>query len=306
MALSNRVSANYFDTVGISAVAGCAINGTDTADSGKIAVVNQTVAKRYYPHGDAVGRWLTLGIDSVKGPWRIVGVVRDHESERSPKHRPDTDGLYPSGADRSFVPAPPYSQLQEHTAAQIAREENQDRYANVVLVRTTGDPKRIAGELQWAVAEVDHNLPLLHVSTIQEQFSSLMIHDELISTLTSLFSGLALLLAAIGLYGVMSHNVVRRRSEIGIRLAVEAQAPDIRWMVLRESIVLLVIGIGFGAPLAVGSPILVKRQFFAVSPANPEIFLAALAVVAAVTLLAAWLPARRASNLDPMTALRVD
>jgi predicted permease len=303
----NRVSANYFDTVGISAVAGRTINGTDTADSGKVAVVNQTVAKRYYPHGNAVGRWLTLDIDSVKGPWRIVGVVRDTKASDPRNTDPIRMVYIPLEQIDPFLPAPPPSQVQEHTAAaQIPREENQDRYANVVLVRTTGDPKRIAGELQSAVGEVDRNLPLLHVSTIQEQVSSLMTHDELISTLTSLFSGLALLLAAIGLYGVMSHNVVRRRSEIGIRLAVGAQATDIRWMVLRESIVLLLIGIGFGAPLAVGSIMLVKRQFFSVSPANPEIFLCALAVVAAVTALAAWLPARRASNLDPMTALRVD
>lgn len=303
----DRVSGDYFQTVGISAVAGRTINGSDTADSDKVAVVNQTVAKRYYPHGDAVGRWLMLGIDSVKGPWRIVGVVRDTKA-RDPRSTDPIRMVYiPLEQIEPFLPAPQAPQGQEHAGvAQKPREENQDRYANVLLVRTAGDPKRIAGELQSAVGEVDRNLPLLHVGTIQEQVSSLITHDELISTLTSLFSGLALLLAAIGLYGVMSNNVVRRRSEIGIRLAVGAQAPDIRWMVLRESMVLLAIGIGFGAPLAVGSTMFVKGEFFGVSPVNPKVFLAALAVVATVTLLAAWLPARRASNLDPMTALRVD
>lgn len=303
----DRVSGNYFETVGISAVAGRTIDGTDTAKSGKVAVVNQTVAKRYYPHGDAVGRWLTLDIDSVKGPWRIVGVVRDTKARDLRSTDPIRMVYIPLAQIEPFLPAPPPSHSRERAAAaQVAREESQDRYANVVLLRTTGDPKRIAGELQSAVSDVDRNLPLLHVGTIQEQVSSLITHDELISTLTGLFSGLALLLAAIGLYGVMSHNVMRRRSEIGIRLAIGAQASDIRWMVLRESMLLLAIGIAFGVPLAVGSTMLVKRQFFGVSPVNPEIFLAALVVVAAVTLLAAWLPARRASNLDPMTALRVD
>jgi ABC-type antimicrobial peptide transport system permease subunit len=303
----DRVSGDYFETVGISAIAGRTINGTDTADSGKVAVINQSVAKRYYPHDDAVGHWLTLGIDSVKGPWRIVGVVRDTKA-RDPRSTDPTRMVYIALQQiEPFLPPPPPSHPGERTAAgQTAREENQDRYANAVLLRTKADPKRIAGELQSAVRDVDANLPLLHVGTIQEQVSSMITHDELISTLTCSFSGLALLLAAIGLYGVMSHNIVRRRSEIGIRLAIGAQAPDIRWMVLRESLVLLTIGVSFGVPLAVGSTMLVKRQFFGVSPSNPEIFLAALVLVAAVTLLAAWLPARRASNLDPMTALRVD
>ncbi|HTU47158.1 MAG TPA: ABC transporter permease [Bryobacteraceae bacterium] len=303
----DRVSGDYFETVGIPAIAGRTINGKDTADSGKVAVINQTVAKRYYPHDDAVGHWLTLGIDSVKGPWRIVGVVRDTKA-RDPRSTDPIRMVYiPLQQIDPFLPLPPPSHPGERAAAgQTAREENQDRYANVVLLRTTADPKRIAGELQSAVRDVDSNLPLLHVGTIQEQVSSMITHDELISTLTGIFSGLALLLAAIGLYGVMSHNVVRRRSEIGIRLAIGARAPDIRWMVLRESLVLLTIGICFGVPLAVGSTMLVKRQFFGVSPSNPEVFLAALAVVAAVTLLAAWLPARRASTLDPMAALRVN
>ena len=112
-------------------------------------------------------------------------------------------------------------------------------------------PRKPIADLRAAVAEVDPNLPLLHVTTIQDQVSNLISHDQLISTLTSLFSLLALLLAAIGLYGVMSYNVARRTNEIGIRLALGAQGASVLRMIMRESILLLAIGTGVGLPLAI-------------------------------------------------------
>jgi predicted permease len=303
----NRVSSEYFKTVGISAVVGRTINSTDTAKSLKVAVVNQAIANRYYPHGHAVGQSLNIDIDSAKGPWQIVGIVRDTKSSNPRNTEPIRMTYLPLEQIDPFLPASPALPAQKSSAPKpTPPEENQDRFANFILLRTAGNPTRIIGELQVAVKDIDPNLPLLNVTTIQEEISNLISHDELISTLTGLFSVLALLLAAIGLYGVMSHNVVRRQSEIGIRLALGAQIPMVRWMVLRESLLLLAIGMALGLPLAIASTVLIRQQLFGLSPLNPAIFVAAVSVVAGMTLSASWLPAQRASKLDPMLALRVD
>jgi ABC-type antimicrobial peptide transport system permease subunit len=191
-------------------------------------------------------------------------------------------------------------------AKTVVLEENQDRFAGMILVRTTGDPAHAIADLRAAVTSVDANLPLLRITTIQDQMSNFMTHDELISSLTSLFSLFALLLAAIGLYGVMSYNVVRRTNEIGIRIALGAQTPAVQWMILSESLLLLTIGVGLGLPLTLLTTKYIKDQLFGLSALDPMTFTVALIVVSAMTLFAAWLPARRATKVDPMVALRCD
>ena len=152
-----------------------------------------------------------------------------------------------------------------------------------MLLRTSGDPAQTIAALRSAVAAIDPNLPLLQITTIEEQVSNLISHDELVSKLTSLFSILALLLAAIGLYGVMSYNVARRTNEIGIRLALGAQASNIVRMVLRESILLLLFGTASGLPLALLATRLIKEQMFGMDPLDPLTFALALLVIAGTT-----------------------
>ncbi len=176
----------------------------------------------------------------------------------------------------------------------------------MILVRTTGDPAQSIADIRSAVASVDPNLPLLRITTIRDQVSNFMTHDELISSLTTLFSLLALLLAAIGLYGVMSYNVVRRTNEIGIRIAMGAPAPAVQWMILGESLLLLAAGVTLGLPLTLLISRYIKDQLFGLSALDPTTFAVALIVVSAMALLAAWLPARRATKVDPMVALRCD
>jgi len=300
----NRVSAQYFETAGISMVAGRPFNEADTANSQKVAVINQTLARHFFPKGDAVGRSIKIDIDSVKGPWQIVGIARDTKSGNPRVTDPiqmtyipivQIDPLKPSAPTASGVAGKP-----------AAPEENQDRFVGIILVRTTGDPAHSIADLRSAVASVDPNLPLLKITTIREQVSNFMTHDELMSSLTGVFSLLALLLAAIGLYGVMSYNVVRRTNEIGIRIALGAQTPAVQWMILSESLLLLAIGVGLGLPLTLLATKFIKDQLFGLSALDPMTFTVALIVVSAMTLLAAWLPARRATKVDPMVALRCD
>jgi len=301
----NRVSGKYFETTGIAIVAGRGLNDGDTLNRQKVAVINQTLAKHFFPKGDAVGRTLTIGIDDVKGPWLVVGIARDTKSGNPRDTDPDRMTYLP------LAQIEPFNYVDTSAAGKAAvnpapPEENQDRFAGLILLRTTGDPAHSIADLSSAVASIDPNLPLLKITTIEEQVNDFMTHDQLVSTLTGLFSLLALLLAAIGLYGVMSYNVVRRSNEIGIRIALGAQAQTVLWMILNESLLLLAVGLGLGLPLTLTATNYLKSQLFGLSAMDPATFSAALAVVCAMTLLAAWLPARRATKVDPMVALRCD
>jgi len=300
----NRVSGQYFETAGISIVAGRGITPADTANSLKVAVVSQTIAEKFYPKGNAVGQQLTIGIDSVKGPWQIVGIARNTKAGDPRNTDPVRMTYIPLTQIETFLPVNAAAAAANGKAA--TREENQDCYAHTMLIRTSNDPARAIASLRAAVAEVDPNLPLLQITTIHDQVSHLISHDELISTLTSIFSVLALLLAAIGLYGVMSYNVARRTNEIGIRLALGAQGANVLRMIMGESLLLLAIGVGLGLPLAMMATRIIKQQLFAMDPIDPISFAVALLVVSLMTVMAGWLPARRATKVDPVTALRCE
>ena len=303
----NRVSGQYFETAGISMVAGRPLNDNDSAHSQKVAVINQTLAGHFFPKGDAVGRSLIIDSDGVKGPWQIVGIARDTKSGNPRDTDPVRMTYIPLAQIDPFVPADSSTPAPTGEVAKPAvPEENQDRFASMILVRTTGDPAHTISDLRAAVASVDPNLPLIRITTIHDQMSNFMTHDELISSLTGLFSLLALLLAAIGLYGVMSYNVVRRTNEIGIRIALGARTRAVQWMILSESLLLLAVGVGLGLPLTLLATKYIKDQLFGLSALDPMTFTVALIVVSAMTLLAAWLPARRATKVDPMVALRCD
>jgi predicted permease len=299
----NRVSGQYFETVGIKIVAGRAINDSDTANRQKVAVINQAVAKRFFPKGDAVGRSLSIDIDDVRGPWQIVGIARDTKAGDPRSSAPLRMTYIPLAQIEPFNPVDPSAKA---TASPAAREENQDRVANLILLRTTGDPANTIAGLRAVVTSIDPNLPLTKITTIRDQVDDFISHDQLVSTLTTLFAVLALLLAAIGLYGVMSYNVVRRTNEIGIRIALGAQTPAVQWMILSESLVLLALGVGLGLPLTLLTTKYIKGQLFGLSALDPVTFTVALAVVSAMTMFAAWLPARLATKVDPMVALRCD
>ena len=299
----NRVSGRYFETAGIKIVAGRAINDSDSANRQKVAVINQALAKRFFPKGDAVGHSLSIAIGDVKGPWQIVGIARDTKFGDPRNSQSQRMTYIPLAQIEPFSPIDPSAPANTSPAV---REENQDRVANVILVRTTGNPANTIADLRVVVTSIDPNLLLTKITTIRDQVDDFISNDQLVSTLTTLFAVLALLLAAIGLYGVMSYNVVRRTNEIGIRIALGAQSPTVLWMILSESLLLLAIGVALGLPLTLATTRYIKDQLFGLSALDPLTFAVALAVVSSMTLLAAWLPARKAARVDPMVALRCD
>jgi ABC-type antimicrobial peptide transport system permease subunit len=191
-------------------------------------------------------------------------------------------------------------------AGSSTREENQDRFAGFILLRTSGDPSTRIADLRAAVASVDPNLPLLSVSTIREEVSRLMGNDQLSASLTSIFALLALVLAAIGLYGVMSYNVAQRTNEIGVRLALGAQRENVLWIILREALLLLSAGVVLGLPLSLAAARFLRQQLFGLKTNDPFPYVRALIVVSSVVIVSTWLPARRAAAINPVDALRYE
>jgi predicted permease len=276
----NYVAPRFFETVGIPVLLGRPIGPQDTATSTKVVVVNQTFADAYFPQGDAIGRSFRIWDPGVPGTWQIVGVVRDAKYS-SPRETPQR---------MIYLPL-----------VQIAGSH---AYAHSLELQTVGDPAAVAGQVRRALAQIDPNLAILKMETISQQVNHLMDQEQLISQLCSWFAVLALLLTSIGLYGVMTYNVARRTHEIGVRMALGAQNREVQWMILRESMLLLGIGVILGVPATMAVTRLIGAQLFGLSSSDPATFITAIVAISTVALLAAYFPARRATSVDPMVALR--
>ncbi len=280
--LLNRVSTGYFETLGIPLLRGRTIQPMDTANALKSTVVNRTFADRYFPGGDAIGHSFTIADPAAPGVWHIVGIVRDS------KHGGPAEKPYP------------FAYLA------VAQLTGNDQYAYWLQVRSIGDPAKIAGEIRAALADVDPDLPILKIQTIDEQFDDRISKQQFVSKLAGFFALLALTLACIGIYGVLTYNVVRRTSELGVRMALGASRGMLLWLVLRESLTLLATGVLLGIPVSLAASQLIKAGLFGVHPMDPLTILAAVLIVSACSLTGSYLPARRATKIDPMTALRYE
>ncbi len=280
--LLNRVSPNYFETLGIPLLRGRTIGAEDTAASTKAVVVNQKFADQYFPHGDAIGHSFTVADPSVKGTWQIVGIVRN----------------------ATYIKAGEEPTPMAYLA--VMRLTEDDQYAYFLQVQTAGDPAAVAGEVRSALANIDPNLPVLDVQTMSDLLDHLIDQQRLVSQLSGFFSLLALSLCAIGLYGVMSYSVVRRTNEIGVRMALGAPTGQVLWMVIKESLLLFGIGIAIGVPAALAASHAIKSGLYGLSPSDPLTMFTAVLVIGIVTLVTAYFPARRATRIDPVVALRYE
>jgi predicted permease len=278
----NRVSAGYFETLGIPLLHGRTIGRHDTENAVKAVVVNQTLAERYFKNGDALGHSFKVADPAVVGVWQIVGIVRDAK--------------YNGAAEKQQPFA--YLALKQLT--------DDDRYAYCLQIRSVGDPVKITGEVRAAIAEIDPNLPVLDTRTLEEQVDSLNDVQQFVSQLAGAFALLALALAAMGLYGVISYGVARRTSEFGVRMALGAPKASIRWMVLRESVVLLAVGVAIGIPASLAATRAIRAGLFGVSATDPMTLMASVGLIGCVLVAGAYAPARRATRIDPMAALRCE
>lgn len=280
--LINQVSARYFETVGIPVLAGRAIGPQDVSSSTHVVVINQTVAKHFFPQGNVIGQSVTFDEPGFKGEWEIVGIVKDAENV-GPRETP--------------------SRMVYLSTSQLPAD---DLYSDWLELKTVGDPENLRQEVSNAMAEVDPNVPIVKVETMRQRLDFFTRKEALISRLSIFFCLLALLLACIGLYGVMTYNVVRRTGELGVRMALGAQPKGILWLVLNESLALLGLGIALGVPAALGASRSLQGQLFGIKSSDPLTVFIAVLTITATTLIAGYLPARRATRIDPMVALRYE
>ncbi len=276
----NQVTPGYFQTLGIHLFAGRTFTAADTANSRLVAVVNASFAKRYFGATPAVGRMFGRGSDpGTPTDIEIIGVVNDTRYESL----------------RDEIPQEVY-----------ICDAQQPASGKTVYVRTQRDPDNAFASVRAVVHDLAPGLPVTGMKTLERQLDESLITERLVATLSSVFGALATLLAIIGLYGVMAYMVTRRSREIGIRMALGALAGNVVWLVMREVLVLVGIGIAVGLPAAFAVTRLASSQLYGVSASDPLAMGAATLLLAAVALLAGYIPARRAAGFDPVRVLRYE
>ena len=275
----NMVSPEFFATMRIPLVAGRVFDERDRTNAPPVAIVNQTAAREYFGDRDPVGRRMGSSHES-DAEIEVVGVVRDVKY------------------NDLRVAAPP-TVYQPHAQ----RPEGGGR---VFSVKTAVLPSSVMPAVREAVRRVDPNLPLMYVTTQESEIEKRLAQERLLAFAYSLFGGLAMLLASIGLYGLASYGVVQRTNEIGIRMALGAQAADVTRMIARESMALVGVGVAVGVAGALAAGRLVESLLYELAPTDGLTMVQAAAAMVAVAAVAAYLPARRAARVDPLVALRCE
>jgi putative ABC transport system permease protein len=275
----NRIGPDYFATMGIPLIGGREFAVADAAGSAKVAIINETMARRFFANRNPIGSHFAFGAgDRIRPDIEIVGVVKDskHATVREEK--------------RPFAYLP------------YAQETNLGRIT--FYARTDQDVASIAPSLRREVAQRDNNLPIYDLKTLRQQANESLFADRFLAFLSICFGLLAAALAAVGLYGVMAYTVTRRIREIGIRIALGATQGRVAWLVLREVALLAGAGLLAGAPLAFALGRAAEALLFGVNAGDPLVFAAAGSLLTLVALFGGYLPARRAAKVDPMVALR--
>jgi predicted permease len=271
----NRIGSRYFETMGIPLVSGRAIEDGDVDGKPLSVVINETMARRYWPGQDPVGRTVRFG----SGPAVVVGVARDGKYGR----------LNETPRNYMYVPLAQYF-----------------RHDATLIVRTVTDPASVIPALHAEVKKLDPNLPLFDVRSVSEHLKLSVFIPRLASMLLGMFGSLALLLSVVGLYSVVAYNVSQRTREIGVRLAMGATGGQILGLVLRQGLVLTGAGLIVGLVLAAAAAQALRSQLMGLAPTDAVSFVGTTLLLLAVSMLACFVPARRATRLDPVRALRIE
>jgi predicted permease len=282
LAFFNFVSPGYLGTVRTPLLAGRNFNDGDTKAAPRVAVVNETLERRFFPNGDALGKYFRVRAEQGKSapPIQIVGLTKDakYESLREEAH------------PTAYFPV---AQLPEDAEEQVFE------------LRTAARPSALVPSVQEAVASVSKTIPL-EFHTLAEQVDDSLVQERLLATLSAFFGGLALLLAMIGLYGALSYLVSQRQAEFGIRMALGSPQRSILRLVMRDVAIVLAGGTAVGVCLSFAVLRVLQKMLFDLSPYDTFTFIAAIGVLSAVALVAGYVPARRAMRVDPMVALRYE
>jgi predicted permease len=287
-ALQEDVTADYFRTHGIRLVKGRPFERRDEEGTRRVSIINETMARRYFGGRDPIGLHWGYG-DAIKADApEIIGVARD-------VHSVDL---------RSDVRPLAYSLVVQGTPKDTS--ETSVPYLSSLEVRTVGPPAALADTLRRVLRDTAPRLPVPDITPMTQFVERMSRQEQLIAYLTTLFSGIALLLASLGLYGSISYAVTRRTSEIGVRMALGANRAAVLWLILRDALTLVLMGLAIGVPLALLAANGIRSMLFGIRFTDAVTHTTAVAVLALVAAIAAYLPARRAARVDPMAALRAD
>src|ERR1700730_4648213 len=277
----DAVSPNYFSTLGVPLMRGREFNAGDSGASPKVGIINEAMAKMFFPKRDPIGvHFAQGGGNDVKPDIEIVGIVKN------------TKEANVRTEDRPYFYLP-YSQVKALIGMSF-------------YVRTQQDPLLVTNELRQAVRQLDANLPVYELKTVERVGDEDLFTERMVAGLSASFGGLAALLAALGIYGVLAYLVVQRTREIGIRMALGARPGNVRFLIFREVGFMVFAGVAVGLPLAYGLARLSESLLFGVKAGDPLIYVLTLGVIAVVASAACYLPARRATRVHPIVALRYE
>jgi putative ABC transport system permease protein len=283
IALEDYVGPNYFDVVGIPVLAGRGIEQQDTATSTRVAVINEAMGKHFYGANNPIGRQFVIDDPvEMKRPVTIIGISKNAKDHGS--------GIREDVRPRFY----------------LAFQQVTDPEQIILEAQVQGSPSVAAGNLQSQLKAADSRLPIAFIHTLDSLVTDSAGEQIALAKLSSFFAALALLLACIGLYGVMSYTVAGRTREIGVRMALGAQRMDVMRLVLREAMVLVVLGLATGIPLSLASTRLLHSYLFGLNGTDPATLLIVILVLGTVASFAAFIPARRAAGVDPNVALRYE
>ena len=279
------VSADYFDALGIPLIRGRHFDRTDGEHTPGVVLVNETLVRTFFAGGDALGKRIKSGLDDSVW-YTIVGIVRDVKQ---------------SGLDAQDKPETYYHYLQVPPA-----EMNDVEGTMTAVLRTSAEPASLAAAARGEVQKMDTSLAVFNVHTMESLLDSSLAQPRFRTTLLGAFAGVALILAAIGLYGVTAYSVARRTNELGVRMALGAQKNHVLKLVMGQAVGLAALGIGIGLVLALGAMRVISKLLFGVNAADPLTFAATALLILVIALAASLIPALRAIKVDPMVALRYE
>jgi predicted permease len=290
----DRVTAGFFRTIGNPVLKGRGITEQDTANSQHVAVVNEAFAKKFFGHEDPLGKFFGDSDARATRLYEVVGVVKDASIVDNPG-KPIGPFFFLPEAQYTVYPKPDDAQSDSLT-----------HYMHDVILLLKPGATVSREQVRQVVASIDPNLPVNLIRSLRDQVAGAFRQQRLIARLTSLFAILSVVLAAIGIYGVIAYNAGRRTTEIGVRMALGADRLDVIGLVLRGAIALIVLGLLFGLPLSYGAARVLGSQLYGTDPYNPVVTAAAIVALSSSALIASFIPALRASLLSPLKALRTE
>jgi predicted permease len=290
----DRVSTHFLDSIGVSVVRGRGFTEQDTVNSPQVAVVNETFVKHFFPKQDPIGQRFGIDFPQYSGSWEIVGVFADFKMNN------------PREPVRPVYLRPLSQPFAGYKEPEMISGETQSMLINSIVLDFNRPQQNADALIRQTMAGIDRNLTVMDLRTLEAQVAGNFNEDRLVARLTSLFGILALILATVGLYGVMSYFVARRTSEIGIRMALGATRSSVVTMILRGALLQILIGLALGIPAALYAGHLMQSLLYGVGSYDPIALAGAALILGLCATAAGLIPARRAASIEPMQALRAD